>query len=156
MFYSWSTCKLYTNRICLCRFKFAEELLRLYTSIDKTTSLEEIWDFHYLKCKVSWSLDRGVESNLHKFRSTCETIQRTLKRKFELLFLDHRSSFSSTKNIRLWRSSCAGETRRKAYNHATEIRLLSVVKGRSRLDMFQNEDIRMSLNCLYCLKTSCI
>ncbi|RZF44869.1 hypothetical protein LSTR_LSTR004494 [Laodelphax striatellus] len=108
--------------------------------------LEQVSEYNYLGCHISFKEDVDIEKKVGKFQSICGTISRTLSKKARketlMKFYKVMAAPVLLYGSESWITTKPLESRLQA----AEMRFLRKVKGCDRRDQIRNDDIRTELN----------
>lgn len=108
--------------------------------------VEQVSNFKYLGCEISFNDNDEVKKKLHRFQYMCGTIRRTLKGKVRE---DTQLKFYKTMAVPTLLYGSETWVDKTSYRNniqSAEMRFLRSVKGYSLKDKIRNEEIRQKLN----------
>ena len=103
--------------------------------------LEQISNFNYLGCDISFDVDKDIQNKVNRFQHICGTINRTLKNKTRR---ETKLKFYKTMAVPVLlygSESWITKQRDKSNIQSAELRFLRRVKGCTRKDRKTNEDM---------------
>jgi hypothetical protein len=112
--------------------------IRSKVTLDDNSITEQVSDFNYLGCNVTYKYDEDLNKKINKFQSICGAVSRTLIRKTRK---ETNLKFYKVMATPVLLYGCETRTLKKRdWNRiqAAEMKYLRTVKGCSKLDQLRN------------------
>jgi hypothetical protein len=126
-------------------------VIRSKITLDNNPIIEQVSDFNYLGCNVTYKYDDDLNKKINKFQSICAVISRKLKIKTRK---ETNLKFYKVMATPVLLYGCETWTLKKDWNRiqAAEIKYLRTVKGCTKIDLLRNEDIQNELGIALYMK----
>ena len=108
--------------------------------------LEQVSDFKYLGCEISFKYDKDIEQKVNKFQAICGTIQRTFKNKIRKETKMKFYKVMALPTLLYGSETWVPTQKLNSKIQAAEMKFLRSVKGCTRMDKIRNDAIREELN----------
>jgi hypothetical protein len=136
--------KISTTKTKVTAFR-GKYLIRSKITLDNNSIIQQVSDFNYLGCNVTYYYDEDLNKRINTFQSTCGVISRMLKRETGK---ETNLKFYKVMAIPLLLYYCKTWTLKKRDRNriqAAEMKYLRTARGCTKTDQLRNEAIRNEL-----------